>query len=120
MHPIRAKVATGGKSNAKAMVRKRTKANDTAFYASWEWKRVRYEAIKINGQRCQCCGWRPGDTDHGHLVVDHIKPRSKFPGLALSVGNLQVLCNDCNMGKSNIWADDFRDAESWLASIGRE
>lgn len=83
-----------------------------SFYSSWDWKRARYEAIRIHGNRCQCCGWRPGDTENGHLVVDHIVPRSKRPDLALDVGNLQVLCNDCNMGKSNQFADDFRDLEA--------
>lgn len=78
------------------------------FYSSWEWKKVRYEALRIHGHRCQCCGWRPGDTEHGYLVVDHIKPRSKYPELELVISNTQVLCNDCNMGKSNIFEDDFR------------
>lgn len=86
------------------------------FYASWEWKKVRYEALKIHGRRCQCCGWRPGETEHGYLVVDHIKPRLKHPELALDVGNLQCLCNDCNMGKSNIYEDDFR-VEKMLRDI---
>lgn len=101
-------------------VRKRTKNNSKAgggFYSSWEWKAARYEALRIHGQRCQCCGWRPGDTTHGRLVVDHIRPRSKYPHLELTVDNLQVLCNDCNMGKSNTYADDFRDLDSWLARI---
>lgn len=79
------------------------------FYSSWDWKRARYEALRINGNRCQCCGWQPGDTPQGWLVVDHIKPRKKFPALALDTGNLQVLCNDCNMGKSDVHMQDFRD-----------
>lgn len=87
------------------------------FYASWDWKKARYEALRIHGHRCQCCGWRPGDTDRGFLVVDHIKPRSKFPKLELDVGNMQVLCNDCNMGKSNVWEDDFRKSEDWFSRI---
>ena len=91
-----------------------------SFYSTWDWKKLRYEALKIHGTRCQCCGWQPGDTDHGHLVVDHIKPRSKFPALQLDLNNLQVLCNDCNMGKSNIHEDDFRGVDDWLAQIGRE
>lgn len=98
----------------------RTKERQTSFYSSWEWKAARYEALKTYGRRCQCCGWRPGDTEHGHLVVDHIKPRSKYPDLSLSVSNLQVMCNDCNMGKSNIWDDDFRDVEDWFSNIMRE
>lgn len=79
-----------------------------SFYASWEWKRARYEAIKVQGRRCKCCGWRPGDTELGHLVVDHVKPLALFPDLALAQKNLQVLCNDCNMGKGRKHYDDFR------------
>jgi len=90
------------------------------FYSSWEWKSVRYEALRAYGHRCQCCGWSPGDTKSGRLVVDHIKPRSKYPALELDVANLQVLCNDCNMGKSNVFEDDFRGIDSWLSTIGRE
>jgi len=81
------------------------------FYASWEWKKARYSALKTHGRKCLCCGWQPGDTLAGHLVVDHIKPRSKFPELALDPDNLQVLCNDCNMGKSNDNFDDWREME---------
>ena len=33
--------------------------------------------------------------------VDHIKPRSKYPKLALVKSNLQVMCEDCNLGKVN-------------------
>lgn len=90
------------------------------FYASWEWKAARYEALRVHGHRCQCCGWAPGDTHGGRLVVDHIKPRSKFPELELDQANLQVLCNDCNMGKSNVHTDDFRATDDWLARIGRD
>jgi 5-methylcytosine-specific restriction endonuclease McrA len=79
-----------------------------SFYVSWEWKRARYEAMNAHGRRCGCCGWRPGDTDQGHLVVDHIKPLALFPALALVRSNLQVLCNDCNMGKGRRYQDDYR------------
>ena len=84
---------------------------DKAFYSSWAWKSLRYEAIKANGRRCQCCGWTPDQGGDNHLVVDHIKPRKKFPELELSASNLQVLCNDCNMGKSDKHFDDFRDKQ---------
>ena len=70
------------------------------FYLTWEWKKVRYETIKKWGAVCMCCG----SVDR--IVVDHIKPRSKFPRLSLDLNNLQILCNDCNMGKSN---DDYTD-----------
>lgn len=87
------------------------KGNSKAFYASWEWKQVRYEAFMLHGRRCMCCGWAPADGGSGHLCVDHIKPRSKFPELELELSNTQVLCNSCNMGKSNVYEDDFRGAE---------
>jgi 5-methylcytosine-specific restriction endonuclease McrA len=91
-----------------------------SFYSSWAWKQVRYEALSIHGRRCQCCGWQPGDTPHGHLVVDHIKPRRRFPDLELCVDNLQVLCNDCNMGKGAVHQDDFRTLEDWFSNLLRE
>ena len=85
---------------------RKTKSN--TFYASWDWKQARYEALQLHGRQCMCCGWSPEPGSKGHLCVDHIKPRSKFPALALDVSNLQVLCNSCNMGKSNVHQDDFR------------
>lgn len=93
----------------KAMKEPKVKAAPKdGFYSSWEWKQVRYEALAKFAHRCQCCGWQPGDTERGYLVVDHIKPRRKFPELALDVNNTQILCNDCNMGKGHIYHDDFR------------
>lgn len=42
------------------------------------------------------------------LHVDHIKPKSLFLHLAYDLNNLQVLCEDCNMGKSNKDDTDWR------------
>jgi hypothetical protein len=63
------------------------------FYRSWAWKRLRYEAIKRYGRQCQCCG------TGGRIVVDHIRPVRTHPHLRLKLSNLQILCNDCNMGE---------------------
>lgn len=79
-----------------------------SFYTSEEWRRVRYSAIRSNDGRCECCGDRP--TPGNPLHVDHIKPRSKFPDLALERDNLQVLCANCNLGKGNTDAIDWRRA----------
>jgi 5-methylcytosine-specific restriction endonuclease McrA len=81
-------------------------AAEDGFYDSDEWKRVRYTALKKNDGRCQCCGRRPSNGNPLH--VDHIKPRSLFPALALAPTNLQVLCADCNYGKSNLDQTDWR------------
>ncbi len=82
--------------------------NSDAFLASYEWRRVRMEALKRHGARCQCCGATPADGVRMH--VDHIKPRRLFPQLALDVENLQVLCELCNHGKGNWDTTDWRGA----------
>ncbi len=76
------------------------------FYTSDAWRDVRYRALKASSGCCQCCGARPALGKPLH--VDHIKPRSKFPELELDLGNLQVLCADCNLGKSAWDQTDWR------------
>ena len=49
--------------------------------------------------------------DGAKMHVDHIKPRSKYPRLELDFDNLQVLCEDCNLGKSNRYKVDLRPAK---------
>jgi 5-methylcytosine-specific restriction endonuclease McrA len=82
------------------------------FYKSPEWKELRYEKLR-EVQYCECCGKVKGDELEGgekvKLTVDHIKPRSKHPELALELSNLQVLCQSCNEGKSNIFEDSFKN-----------
>jgi 5-methylcytosine-specific restriction endonuclease McrA len=53
-------------------------------------------ALKLGGE---CCRFAGVGTPGNPLHVDHIKPRSKFPRLAIDINNLQVLCADCNLGK---------------------
>ena len=69
------------------------------FLNSKAWKRLRYQALKLHGMRCQCCGASP--KTGAILNVDHVMPRSLFPQLALQIDNLQVLCSECNEGKGN-------------------
>ena len=79
-----------------------------SFYESPAWRMVRFEALKASNGSCCMCGRNP--IDNGvKLHVDHIKPRSYFPELSLDINNLQVLCADCNIGKSN------RDDTDWRA-----
>lgn len=42
------------------------------------------------------------------IHVDHIKPVSLFPMLKYDMDNLQVLCELCNIGKSNTDDTDWR------------
>ena len=75
------------------------------FYRSQSWRIARFEALKKSNGRCALCGSPPGEYS---LHVDHIKPRSLYPSEALNPKNLQVLCRDCNLGKSNRDATDWR------------
>lgn len=79
---------------------------DQAFYDSPQWRRVRYTALARSKGCCELCGAVPVVGKPMH--VDHVKPRSKYPALALEINNLQVLCVDCNMGKSARTEDDWR------------
>ena len=76
------------------------------FYKTKTWLALRYEVLSERGAKCECCG--ATQSDGAKLQVDHIKPRSKYPELALSKANLQVLCRACNAGKSNRHEDDWR------------
>lgn len=109
-----AAIAGGGISQIPAVAKKKKRERistpavmGSEFYDTWAWKEARYEALKRHGRTCQCCGWKPSDGG-SYLVVDHIKPRRFFPALELDQDNLQVLCNDCNKGKSYRHQDDFR------------
>lgn len=55
-----------------------------AFYTDKPWRALRYEALRVHGAKCQCCGGTPASTGKP-MHVDHIKPRSKFPELELTL-----------------------------------
>lgn len=76
------------------------------FYKSSAWLKLRAKALHLYGNICQCCGKSPKDGICIH--VDHIKPRSEYPELELDISNLQILCNECNMGKLNRYEVDWR------------
>ena len=92
--------------------------NTKSFYASWEWKKVRMQALERDGHRCLSCGASPANLKSIRLVVDHIKPIKKYWELRLDLNNLQVLCDDCNMGKGAWLEADFRVDEN--ADMDRE
>jgi len=76
-------------------------ATPSGFYASPEWRELRYQALKHYGARSPRT--HPGTVIH----VDHIKPRAIHPRLALTFSNLQILCEACNLGKS------YQDSTDW-------
>lgn len=60
---------------------------------------VRFQILKRDNYRCQMCGVTA--KDGATLEIDHIIPVSK--GGTNDADNLQVLCRDCNAGKSDQW-----------------
>lgn len=79
------------------------------FFVSRDWRELRYLVIQRNGARCLACGRSPQDGIRIH--VDHIVPVSKDWSRRLDFNNLQVLCEDCNIGKSNTDKTDWRGAQ---------
>lgn len=85
----------------------KSKEASNEFLFSYEWRKLRMEALKKYGARCQCCGATPATG--AVMNVDHIKPRKVFPELALTLTNLQILCHECNHGKGNWDMTDWRN-----------
>lgn len=85
----------------------------TGFYESREWRELRYRVLRKSAFKCAACGAKGESTI---LHVDHVKPRSKHPELELDEANLQVLCEDCNLGKSNLYEDRFVEEELEVAT----
>jgi hypothetical protein len=88
----------------------------TSFYERYAWKSLRYHVLKKLGAKCLLCG--RGRDSEVSIHVDHIKPVSIYPELALTEDNLQVLCADCNQGKSNKDIQDFRPKLKVVKSAG--
>lgn len=82
------------------------KLSHNNFYLSDDWKTIRYKKLTnhifTKGRICECC-----KQVTKKLHVDHILARSIRPDLELDINNLQVLCDNCNIGKSN------KDSTNW-------
>ena len=82
-----------------------TREDKQEFYNSREWRDLRYKVLLKYNRRCLCCGITANKKS---IHVDHIKPISKYWNLRLHEDNLQTLCEDCNIAKSNTDGTDFR------------
>jgi len=93
----------------KAARQRVTRQDNDKFYASREWRELRVRVFEKYECACMMCGRSP--KVHKIIIhVDHIKPRSHYPELSLEFNNLQLLCEDCNLGKSNKYETDWRPA----------
>jgi hypothetical protein len=64
---------------------------------------MRYDVLKRGNFRCARCGRTPATEPGCQLQVDHIFPWAN--GGETVLDNLQVLCVECNAGKSNRHSD---------------
>ncbi|MBK6572937.1 MAG: HNH endonuclease [Saprospiraceae bacterium] len=62
--------------------------------------RLRFAVLKRDNFSCKKCGRAPAKDPSIILHVDHITPWSK--GGETVIGNLEALCEQCNLGKSNV------------------
>lgn len=82
---------------------KEDNAKIEAFYASFQWRQIRYTILKKAAGCCMLC-----NRSDLVLHVDRIKPLRKYWSLRLDPDNLQVLCEECNHGKGNWDQTDWR------------
>lgn len=61
--------------------------------------RLRFKVLKRDNFSCVHCGASPAKNPTINLHIDHIKPWSR--GGETEISNLQTLCQNCNLGKSN-------------------
>jgi 5-methylcytosine-specific restriction endonuclease McrA len=69
------------------------------FYSSPEWINIRARVIREEGDVCSECNKIIHKKED--VTVDHIRPRSRYPELALNRDNLHVLCRKCNSSKGS-------------------
>ena len=62
--------------------------------------RLRFQVMQRDNFKCRICGASPATNPSITLHIDHIVPWSK--GGETTLDNLQTLCSDCNLGKSNL------------------
>ncbi len=96
-------------------MRKRYRKRSRDFMQSDRWHALRHIVLDVYGRRCMRCG-HTGSQDNW-IEVDHILSRSRHPRLALSFGNLQVLCHTCNTDKDQK-KTDYRPDPLPTAAVG--
>lgn len=62
--------------------------------------RLRFRVMQRDSFKCRKCGRSPATDPSIVLHVDHMKPYSKDGPTIIE--NLETLCSDCNLGKSNV------------------
>ena len=63
-------------------------------------ERMRWIVMKRDNFKCCACGSSPAKDPSIELHIDHIIPWSK--GGETEMDNMQTLCSNCNLGKSDL------------------
>jgi 5-methylcytosine-specific restriction endonuclease McrA len=74
----------------------RSKARITQQSSRHIPKAIRVDVLRRDNYRCVFCGV---SAKKAELQIDHVIPFSQ--GGSNTINNLQTLCSDCNLGKSN-------------------
>lgn len=91
--------------------RKPARFDKQRLYSSHSWRALRYATLGRNRERygaltCEVC-----KSTEGPFHCDHIEPISLNWHRRLDPTNVQVMCDDCNLGKGN------RDQIDWRAPM---
>ncbi len=70
------------------------KTTETLVYKTAKYQEWRSLVLKRDGNKCVHCGSKGSRANP--LQVDHIKPRSLYPELSLTVSNGRTLCMFCH------------------------
>lgn len=73
-----------------------------------DWKRIRFEVFERDKGICCICKKALDKKGYNSFHVDHIVPLSKG-GEHYSLDNLQLLCPNCNLKKSNKMPNKEKD-----------
>jgi hypothetical protein len=90
-HPSSRQIVAPGTNFISAPIRRQ-------LFESEQWRAMRALVLRLDNYTCQHCGAR-----NVRLHVDHKIPITVDWSRRLDLLNLQVLCEDCNVGKSNFF-----------------
>jgi len=76
------------------------------IYQSPRWADIKKVIYSLYDFKCM-----KFSNNQNEMHVDHICPVSKYPAMKWSINNLQLLCKNCNMEKSNVNENDYRTLE---------
>lgn len=104
--PVDSDIARHRSARFEILFRKRLqeRIESERFYSSPEWRILRdtflRERRRMNGYYiCYLC--QGAIFDDSDVTIDHFKPRSKFPALALEKTNLRIAHRRCNSSKGD-------------------